>query len=93
VSRCGSSVGYGDVTPRNTAGRFVGVLVMLQGLAFLAVVTAAITSTFVARAAAERDAKAQASEDLAEDQLNSRLADVSERPDRLERLLVTLTEH
>ena len=53
----------------------------------------AITSTFVARATAERDAKAQASEDLAEDQLNSRLADVSERLDRLERLLLKLTEH
>jgi voltage-gated potassium channel len=88
-----TTVGYGDVTPKNTGGRFVGVLVMLQGLAFLAIVTAAITSTFVARATAEHDAKAQASEDRAEDQLNSRLADVSERLDRLERLLLKLTEH
>src|SRR6476619_6400036 len=30
-----TTVGYGDVTPKNVAGRFVGVLVMLQGIAFL----------------------------------------------------------
>ena len=58
-----TTVGYGDVTPKSTAGRFVGVLVMLEGIAFLAIVTAAITSTFVARAEAQRDADAQAEED------------------------------
>ena len=52
-----TTVGYGDVTPTNTSGRFVGVLVMLEGLAFLAIVTAAITSTFVARAEAQRERK------------------------------------
>ncbi len=47
-----TTVGYGDVTPESVPGRFVGALVMLQGIAFLAIVTAAITSTFVARAQA-----------------------------------------
>jgi voltage-gated potassium channel len=87
-----TTVGYGDVTPTTAPGKLVGALVMLQGIALLSIITAAITSSFVARATAERDAKAQASEDLAEDQLNARLADVSERLDRLERLLVKLTE-
>jgi voltage-gated potassium channel Kch len=45
-----TTVGYGDVTPKRFEGRLVGVLVMLQGIAFIAIVTAAITSTFVARA-------------------------------------------
>ena len=51
-----TTVGYGDVTPKNAPGRFVGAFVMLEGIAFLAIVTAAITSTFVARAEAQRDA-------------------------------------
>ena len=45
-----TTVGYGDVTPKDTAGRIVGAVVMLEGIAFLAIVTAAITSTFVTRA-------------------------------------------
>ena len=49
-----TTVGYGDVTPKDVAGRLVGAFVMLEGIAFLAIVTAAITSTFVARAQSER---------------------------------------
>ena len=45
-----TTVGYGDVTPSRVSGRIVGAVVMLQGIAFIAIVTAAITSTFVARA-------------------------------------------
>jgi voltage-gated potassium channel len=45
-----TTVGYGDVTPTNFTGKLVGALVMLQGTAFIAIVTAVITSTFVARA-------------------------------------------
>ncbi len=83
-----TTVGYGDVTPKNVAGRFVGALMMLQGIAFLAITTAAITSTFVARAQAKR----QAEEDRAEDRLDARLDDLSERMDRVEQLLLKLTE-
>jgi voltage-gated potassium channel Kch len=49
-----TTVGYGDVVPTQLAGRIVGAFAMLQGIAFLAIVTAAITSTFVTRAANER---------------------------------------
>ena len=45
-----TTVGYGDDVPTTLAGRLVAVLVMLLGIAFLTVVTAAITSAFVARA-------------------------------------------
>ena len=60
-----TTVGYGDVTPTHRSGRLVGAVVMLQGIAFLAIVTAVITSTFVARAALElheEDADAAISE-------------------------------
>ena len=51
-----TTVGYGDVTPEHLSGRLIAVVVMLQGIAFLAIITAAITSTFVARATKEHEA-------------------------------------
>lgn len=51
-----TTVGYGDVTPTNFSGRLVGAAVMLEGTAFIAIVTAVITSTFVARATRESEA-------------------------------------
>jgi voltage-gated potassium channel len=50
-----TTVGYGDVTPSQVGGRLVGVAVMLEGTAFIAIVTALITSTFVARATRAHD--------------------------------------
>jgi voltage-gated potassium channel len=49
-----TTVGYGDYVPENVAGRIVATLVMLGGIGFLTVVTAAITSAFVARSRDER---------------------------------------
>ena len=45
-----TTVGYGDIVPTSVAGRLVAVFVMFLGIGFLTVVTAAITSTFVAHA-------------------------------------------
>lgn len=45
-----TTVGYGDVTPHTTEGKVVATLVMLAGIAFLAVITASITATFVENA-------------------------------------------
>lgn len=78
-----TTVGYGDVTPTTTAGKLVGVVIMLQGIAFVVIVTAAITSTFVARAQAQHGGD----EDLATQRLDGSLQDIAERLDRLERLL------
>jgi voltage-gated potassium channel len=44
-----TTVGYGDDVPETAAGRLLASLVMLFGVGFLTVITAAITSTFVAR--------------------------------------------
>ena len=68
-----TTVGYGDVTPKEPAGRIIATFVMLQGIAFLAITTAAITSTFVARASKERETARDADEDDAEVRIEARL--------------------
>ena len=73
-----TTVGYGDVTPSEPSGRLVAVVVMLQGIAFIAIVTAVITSTFVGRATRERDA-ARAAGELSDRELMERRFDELER--------------
>jgi voltage-gated potassium channel len=45
-----TTVGYGDVVPASTAGKFIASFLMLGGLSFFAVITGAITSAFVTQA-------------------------------------------
>ncbi len=45
-----TTVGYGDHVPENAAGQILAAIVMLLGIGFVTVITAAITSAFVARA-------------------------------------------
>jgi voltage-gated potassium channel len=73
-----TTVGYGDVVPKNLSGRLVGAVVMLQGVAFVAIITAAITSTFVARASREYEA-ARSADDLTDRELMERRFDELER--------------
>jgi voltage-gated potassium channel len=82
-----TTVGYGDVTPKNPSGRIIATFVMLQGIAFLAITTAAITSTFVARANKERDMAHAADEDDTEARIEAQLKGIDQRLDRLERML------
>jgi voltage-gated potassium channel Kch len=83
-----TTVGYGDVTPKNWNGRLVGVVVMLQGIAFLAIVTAAITSLFVARASEElREQHRRESESVLDEAAVGPLAHTDARFDELERRL------
>ncbi len=49
-----TTVGYGDVVPGQTAGKFIAAVLMIVGLSFLAVVTALVTSAFVAQAQEQR---------------------------------------
>src|SRR4051812_4885426 len=83
-----TTVGYGDVTPKNVSGRIIATAMMLWGIAFLSILIAAITSTFVARAAKEQaDKTAPEPGDLTE-----HLSDLSARLDRVEQLLSRLTD-
>jgi voltage-gated potassium channel Kch len=86
-----TTVGYGDVTPAHWSGRIVATFVMLEGIAFLTVLIAAVTSTFVARAEAERDAAEAVEDQKEEDRLAARLDSLDERLDRVEGMLRKLT--
>ena len=48
-----TTVGYGDDVPTTVGGRLVAATVMLFGIGFLTVITASITSTFVAQSRRE----------------------------------------
>jgi voltage-gated potassium channel len=80
-----TTVGYGDVAPRHVSGRLVGAVVMLEGIAFIAILTALITSTFVSRAAREHEQE----QELAEGELTDRQL-FERRFDKLERKLDAL---
>jgi voltage-gated potassium channel len=86
-----TTVGYGDVTPTDVAGRFVATIVMLAGIAFVAITTSAITSSFVARAQAERQAAAAKDENAASDRSEARYDELTERLDRIESMLRDLS--
>lgn len=82
-----TTVGYGDVAPAHVSGRLVGAAVMLEGIAFIAIVTAVITSSFVARATREAEA-ARVKDELSDREL------MEKRFDELERKLnVLLSTH
>jgi len=82
-----TTVGYGDVTPSHRSGRIVAAFVMLEGIAFLAIITAAITSTFVARAAHERALAEDAEDAVFEKRMERRLDEFGRRFDELEAIL------
>jgi voltage-gated potassium channel len=73
-----TTVGYGDVVPVQPAGRAVASVLLLGGLAFISVITATITSGFVAL----RERRARES---GEDPVIRRLDAIAARLDGLER--------
>jgi voltage-gated potassium channel len=72
-----TTVGYGDVVPEQTSGKVLASFLMLVGLAFLSIVTATITSGFIARRQAEMQA-------TGEDPVIQRLDQISTRLDKMD---------
>jgi len=68
-----TTVGYGDIVPGSVAGRLLASVVMLVGIGFLTVVTAAITATFIEGARRRLAAADTDSETAKLDQIAARL--------------------
>lgn len=81
-----TTVGYGDITPRDPSGRIVATVVMLEGTALIAIITALITSTFVARASHEFTT-ARLQEGAEADTIEGRLELLSRKLDEIQREL------
>jgi len=69
-----TTVGYGDVVPRSVVGRIVAAVVMLVGIGFFALLTAAVAATFV-------------KQDERPEELRGQLEDIAARLERIEQAL------
>jgi voltage-gated potassium channel len=72
-----TTVGYGDVVPGDPSGKALAAVLMLGGLSLISVVTATITSAFVARRQAER-------QEAGEDPVMRQLGSINARLDSME---------
>lgn len=73
-----TTVGYGDIVPESTTGRFVGAALMLTGIALIPLITSVVVSILVSQRTREaREAEL--------DNLNR----IMERLDELERRVLT----
>jgi len=82
-----TTVGYGDLTPTSAIGKILTSVVMLWGVAFLAITTAAITSVFVARAERERGTSDEKAVAGAERTVDDRLDHIDTQLQQLRELI------
>jgi voltage-gated potassium channel len=81
-----TTVGYGDIVPSDPTGRIIASVVMLEGTALIAIVTALITSVFVARAS-HQFTSARIQEGADPNTAEGRLDAISKKLDEIQREL------
>jgi voltage-gated potassium channel len=74
-----TTVGYGSPTPSGTSGQALALLLMLLGTAFLAVITAAVTSLFIERARAIHQSGVEDSERVTLEEIRAQLERIEAR--------------
>ena len=82
-----TTVGYGDVVPKDPLGRTIGAVVMLASIALLSIITASITSIFVESRQFHRQQPRRAEEAAHRARLESRMDELLERLSAIERKL------
>lgn len=79
-----TTVGYGDIVPSSGTGRVIGAFVMISGIAFLTVITAAVTASLIeaARRRVPRPAESELSPEFMRE-VTARLSAIETRLDEL----------
>jgi voltage-gated potassium channel len=80
-----TTVGYGDVVPGNTLGKAIATLLMFGGLSLFAVITGAITSSFVAQAQGKAVGRGQKPLEHRLEEINAQLEAINSELARLKR--------
>ena len=80
-----TTVGYGDACPVTTSGKVVATAVMLVGIGFVAVLTAAVAERFVAARVEDAERAIENEVELAETDVLRELQVIAQRLDRIER--------
>jgi voltage-gated potassium channel len=75
-----TTVGYGDITPRELSGRIIAAVLMLVGIGFISLITATVAHTLLTRAGQAAEAARDEVQAASLERIERRLAD-------LERLL------
>jgi voltage-gated potassium channel len=86
-----TTVGYGDIVPKTDAGRMIGIAVMVIGVGYIAMLTAALAQVFLTGLVGKEAKAVEREAHYAEDVVVARLDALAAQFERLERRLAPLS--
>lgn len=87
-----TTVGYGDIVPRTDAGRLIAIAIMVIGVGYIAMLTAALAQVFLTRLVGTEAKAVERETHYAEDLVVARLDALAAQLERIERRLPTVSQ-